>query len=803
MAKALTCQSCQQWILRSFIASVGGIAPIASPQRRTFSRTLKRREDNKITKAPGSEEDDHSLDSIYDSVDEHLDLPSQSTYKPSHPQPPPLSQLETDASLPWYLRHNQQQTQDTQQLQSSPFRQREEELPDLPPNPPDLLTPLLTQISTTLGLTNLTLLDLRTLENPPPALGSNLLMLIATARSEKHLHVSADRLCRWLRTEWKLRPFADGLLGRQEMKVRLRRKVKRGKLMGTSFGVKGTGLIGAEDEGQVDDGIRTGWVCVNIGPVEGGALEMEGKEKEREFVGFGPERSEFCNLVVQILTEEKREEVGLERLWGDLLKKQRVRSEVEEDGTEAFEHDVVEGGEGSHTEEGVAAYSPATSAPRYGFANQASNANGGQQLRAYHTAGRRLQATQMADTSIEHIPAPVAATTIPRRDLAARSADASLTTLDKLFASLKSLPRRQALETLGPNLLHASSHLSLTASEPEYLTAQTSLVPANTSSPPAPALDPISPFLTTFYASFPPFPTSAHWHTHIALLTHARALGHQEIHSTVLEAQVENMQISGLVPEERTFLLVLEGMLTGIGRGAGEGNYDGVKSFMSEGKIERVLRLLEGMKCCGYDPVQPRVLTLLQRASAGSNASLASSTAISNSSKATALHDLLPGLHLSRLRRHIHNSDSQAFWRAWRGFPQRFQARTRDMYVLLFNALADGTLPLPLPEGRPGSVSGWGSSALGLGSKSLALNLKVGVRGAKTFEVEQAGLLRMVLSRSLEELEMEVGGLRGGDLELARAVKGAIERVFPRAGDSGLGIKTWLARCEEVLSRGG
>ena len=81
-------------------------------------------------------------------------------------------------------------------------------------------------------------------------------MLIGTARSEKHLHVSADRLCRWLRSTYKLRPNADGLLGRNELKLKLKRKAKKAKLLGSST-----------DE-NADDGVRTGWVCVDVGVVQ-------------------------------------------------------------------------------------------------------------------------------------------------------------------------------------------------------------------------------------------------------------------------------------------------------------------------------------------------------------------------------------------------------------------------------------------------------------------------------------------------------------------------------------------------------
>jgi hypothetical protein len=204
-----------------------------------------------------------------------------------------------------------------------------------------------------IGLDNLTLLDLRSLD-PPPALGANLIMIIGTARSVKHLNVSADRFCRWLRSEWKLRPVADGLLGRNELKLKLRRKARRQKMMGLVG-------AGAREAGNEDDGITTGWVCVNIGMVDpslqprvrqtdgDAALDADqehdtyseeedviasqaeqqddleddldhtsehdpNQNPEDTYIGFGS-HSNHPRIVVQMFTDEKRAEMDLEGLW--------------------------------------------------------------------------------------------------------------------------------------------------------------------------------------------------------------------------------------------------------------------------------------------------------------------------------------------------------------------------------------------------------------------------------------------------------------------------------------------------------
>jgi hypothetical protein len=192
-------------------------------------------------------------------------------------------------------------------------------IPELPENPPAILSPILQYLSVESGLDNLSLIDLRHLD-PPPALGANLLMIIGTARSVKHLNVSADRFCRWLRSNYKMRPCADGLLGRNELKLKLRRKARRLKLAQS---------VGNTLEAAKDDGITTGWICVNLGSVEGVGEDKDrdlatapGREETQEdvelsddgYIGFGS-RSTAPRIVVQMFTEEKRAEMDLEGLW--------------------------------------------------------------------------------------------------------------------------------------------------------------------------------------------------------------------------------------------------------------------------------------------------------------------------------------------------------------------------------------------------------------------------------------------------------------------------------------------------------
>lgn len=315
----------RQWMVRSFIATLGGRTDThprtAFKSERPFSNAAVCRNDASNTNAgrgsiPVNEmndarlsKSDHTAASTRNEADAEVEEATEETSPRS------------ESYIPWYLQSQHQPSSRSPAFLEEVGRQQ---IPDLPIHPPPLLQPLLEQVSIDLGMDDLTLLDLRALD-PPPALGANLLMIIGTARSEKHLHVSADRLCRWLRSTYGLRPFADGLLGRNELKLKLRRRAKRSKLM-SSVGAKSTA------DTELEDGLRTGWVCVNVGRVEGGELPEDQKKVQRRegMVGFGA-AFEGCNVVVQMLTGEKREEVNLEKLWDGIMSRAEIDNMKEDD----------------------------------------------------------------------------------------------------------------------------------------------------------------------------------------------------------------------------------------------------------------------------------------------------------------------------------------------------------------------------------------------------------------------------------------------------------------------------------------
>lgn len=323
-------------MLRSFIASIGGGSSIQTStpllrQHRSFSAVTTRRNEAR-ERTQRAEKEEHPLNYINADVTptpaKHSEVEATTPFTPSFEAQPDVdlaagAELEQEserperaaAHIPWYL-----QVESPVPAQENAISARQQ-IPELPEHPPALLEPLLQHVSVELGMDDLTLMDLRPLD-PPPALGANLFMLVGTARSERHLHVSADKLCRWLRTYHDLTPVADGLLGRQELKVKMRRRAKRARLM-SAVGAKSTA------DTELEEGIRTGWVCVNLGRVEGGELpKTEAElEAEKKIVGFG-QRTTGSHLVVQLLTEDKRGELDLEKLWTGMLQRSRRAKEA-------------------------------------------------------------------------------------------------------------------------------------------------------------------------------------------------------------------------------------------------------------------------------------------------------------------------------------------------------------------------------------------------------------------------------------------------------------------------------------------
>ncbi|KAH6672725.1 hypothetical protein F5X68DRAFT_174989 [Plectosphaerella plurivora] len=222
---------------------------------------------------------------------------------------------EDDSGTPWYLDVEDSIPAPTQHIAP---------LPDVPEGAPALFEPLLKYIYEEMGLDDMELLDLREME-PPPALGPNLLMLFGTARSERHLHVSSSRMVKWLRYHYNVDSRADGLIGPGELKTKLRRLRKKAKLLGSS----------AVPIGE-DDGISTGWICVNLGTIGSTNGEAARFDEDGKMTGFGTSPT-GTTIVVQVMTEARRKELNLERLWSGQLSRSIEAEEALKINAEEFE----------------------------------------------------------------------------------------------------------------------------------------------------------------------------------------------------------------------------------------------------------------------------------------------------------------------------------------------------------------------------------------------------------------------------------------------------------------------------------
>ncbi|MCJ1401966.1 ATPase synthesis protein 25 mitochondrial [Xylographa trunciseda] len=646
------CNNCQSRILTTF-TSLAGLSLRVSRQTLPISQQIQRvavpRNFSTAQSQPSEvlQPKDRQEDDVRNSL--HT---SEEEWKVSSKTPT----QESDNGIPWYL-----QMQPPPSIMS-PLSDRQR-LPELPEDPPTLLQPILEHLSIEVGLDDLTLLDIRKLD-PPPALGANLIMLLGTARSEKHLHVSADRFCRWLRTTHKLSPYADGLLGRNELKLKMRRKARRAKLLGS---------VGSTDKGNADDGIRTGWVCVNIGSIEAGKADVEVVNYSEEiadgFVGFGGE-SDGVKMVVQMLTEEKREELDLETLWGGFLARQQ-RKEAREAEKQLQEAKELEVGHSfvdaryKNTDATLLSVcslrSPAPITPNHN--------------RAFHTTSRLPNAQNDAELNSEYygldersLEPRLNLPELAADDFALNANDKS-TSFDRLshelvlaahIRYLKSLPRENAIEVLGTGATDFDS----------------------------------TTFLISFYKELPLFLESRHWQYRLDIVRYALDLGHPGYSSADLFNLIRSIQASG----EPVSRKVYQHALTVLA----EPNISATRS--SEGHL--VVPMTSFLMCLDlisdmslqplnvYDEstISPllRVLPRVEPTRTPDRLKL----------RADAVFQLMRLLderyvYLSRTSSHYYimnaladAGDWKAFWKYWHGIARRMQRKSFLLYALIFRTIS-------------------------------------------------------------------------------------------------------------------
>lgn len=579
--------------------------------------------------------------------------------------------------VPWYLK--------TQQNVSEPssFDQRQS-LPKLPHNSPPLLQPLLQHLSIDIGLDYLSLFDLRKLD-PPPALGSNLLMIIGTARSKKHLNVSADRLCRWLRTHHKLSPVADGLLGRNELKLKLKRKARRNRILSAA---------GGSDLTPMDDGITTGWICINVGAVEDGRLELNGDSNPHSgFVGFG-NCSRTVKVVVQVMTEETRSDLDLESLWQGVLDRAHRKEMQDEDWP---------GGQG-HPSERNKRHSnrPMTNTKEsYTLSQRPLHSTIAQQTRDIHTS-RPISSASNVQTTEETNPVHVEDS---EADQQSNKTAFNLSDATTAWAPQQPSENYENIVFETPMFsdqeirsgIALGYHLDLLS----RFSPKTALRALGSSYD-----DNSSPFLASFHANIPPFPSLAHWDTIIRLHVVALSLNHPEYGKSGLVSILRRMEESSSSMPASIFISVID-ILLNAPHSFDETTTErrSITTLPGKHSFRRSLSLafevLEMMEDHGHSVLEEEILLSLHNAV--SHPRFHEQLVHEDRGKIVrsnqyrlrqALAVLFPHTHsaaldLAMLRTYAKQSNWDAFWDIWNEIPLSMRSRSSEMYQVLFDEVAN------------------------------------------------------------------------------------------------------------------
>ncbi|RBR12759.1 uncharacterized protein FIESC28_08461 [Fusarium coffeatum] len=345
VAAALSCRQCQSAIVRAVVSR-----PATSPFR-TFPQTTR----HLPSLATRFYSDAKTIDPITEKSASISTTPNDTLDDSANVSPEPAE----SEDVPWFLEVEAPRHAESQHAV---------ELPKVPEGAPEVIEPMIKYIFEDMGLDDISLLDMRDLD-PPAALGPNLIMLFATARSERHLHISSGRFVRWLRKHHNISARADGLIGPGELRTKLRRLRKKAKLMGTNTAIIPGG----------DNGISTGWVCVNFSSSGDEIDEAAKVDDTGRFSGFGAPQT-GTTVVVQCMTDSRRAELDLETLWKGILKKS------------LRENKQARGEKINSPEELEQLLATKIQLPKSASALQwQALQNASQQRRAYTTSARRLQ----------------------------------------------------------------------------------------------------------------------------------------------------------------------------------------------------------------------------------------------------------------------------------------------------------------------------------------------------------------------------------------------------------------------------
>ncbi|KAK9369309.1 hypothetical protein V1509DRAFT_620349 [Lipomyces kononenkoae] len=171
-----------------------------------------------------------------------------------------------DDSTPWYLREANTHATVTNVAP----------LPDIPEDAPAEVTEILNYLATDLGLAELSLVDLR---NRNTQFGPNAIMIVGTARSDRHLIRASEDLRVHLKKAYRAKSRIEGLVSNDNLKIQERRIKKKIS--------KYTGDVSAY-ENDLRASAKNSWVFFD---------------------------SRVKGIHIHVITSEKRWQLDLEGLW--------------------------------------------------------------------------------------------------------------------------------------------------------------------------------------------------------------------------------------------------------------------------------------------------------------------------------------------------------------------------------------------------------------------------------------------------------------------------------------------------------
>lgn len=448
------------------------------------------------------------------------------------------------------------------------------------------------------------------------------------------------------------------------------------------------GAAGASETPNADDGITTGWVCVNVGSVENGK-DAPQQEQRKDFVGFGA-RSGQAKIVVQMLTEEKRSEVDLEGLWQGMLEREHRKMEGERRAWAKLDQQVDSNEDGRNDKH---------QSLKHSFPPAVATSYPAQQVRRFHSSTSRHRADDVRSTTIEEpdedelepylLPDELQPQTGPLSDTAAA------VTLQTHVDYLRKLKPSIAISMLG-NGAHDQDSTS---------------------------------FLRTFHAAMPAFAESRHHTSLIDLHCHALKIGAPGYDRRHLLDVFNRVQESGFAVSESTFHQGLEAILLSphvldpafVGRDA---------AFNGRSALQRSLgisfELLEQMEANGFEPRSEEILLLILDGISNprfldppntpeeDRMYLAShdlakflhqyrrailhqpsfTGAPSTSPLSSPIHGAISPrtlitIHTALLRIALEHTLPNEIWASWRAVPRLLLPRPPEMYGMMFNGIAD------------------------------------------------------------------------------------------------------------------